>query len=260
MRAKETRTSRGRLLKLPSVWKPFLDEKFERLRPVGFTGKITRHGQKMLTCRCDCGNYVDVMPASLRSGLTKSCGCLHAEVIAVKNAEAAIHGETVGGRVTPLYRVWMQMKARCYSKTNKAYKDYGGRGIKMHPSWRNSFVVFAEDLHREIGEKPSGRRHSIDRIKNSHGYVPGNIRWALPQTQVKNRRGQKLYKLFGKTQTLGEWARAAGLEYDRVRQRVLVYGWPLIEALGTPSGFGRCPLSERRKWNGRSRVASETGR
>lgn len=245
---------------MPSVWKPLLDDKFERLKPVGFTGKVTKHGQKMITCRCDCGNYVDVMPTSLRSGLTKSCGCLHAEVIAVKNAEAAIHGETVGGSITPLYRVWQQIKQRCYNKNHDAYDDYGGRGIKMDLAWRRSFNVFAEAVRTEIGERPPGRRYSLDRVKNEHGYVSGNLRWALPQTQVKNRRGQKLYRLFDREQTLGEWAREAGLEYDHVRKRVHVYGWPLDEALGTPSGFGRCPLSERRKWNGRSQVALETGR
>lgn len=146
MRAKETRTSRGRLLKLPSIWQSLLDDKFERLKPVGFTGKTTKHDQKMITCRCDCGNYVDVMPASLRLGLTKSCGCLHAEAVAVKNAKAAIHGETVGGSITPLYRVWMQIKARCYNKNHDAYEDYGGRGIKMYKPWRDSYVTFAEDL------------------------------------------------------------------------------------------------------------------
>lgn len=253
MRAKETRTSRGRLLKLPSVWKPLLDEKFERLKPVGFTGKITKHGQKMITCRCACGNYVDVMPASLRAGLTKSCGCLHTEVVAVKNVEAAIHGETVGGTLTPLYRVWQQIKQRCYNKNHDAYTDYGGRGIKMHPAWRRSFVVFAEDLRREIGEKPN-RSYSLDRINNNRGYVPGNIRWALPTTQVRNRRMTKLYVLNGEARPLAEWARMAGRTYELVKNRILTYDWPLDEALGTDPGFGRCPLNERRKWNGRSHL------
>lgn len=36
---------------------------------------------KTWLCKCDCGNLVDVVGTSLRKGLTKSCGCLHKELI-----------------------------------------------------------------------------------------------------------------------------------------------------------------------------------
>lgn len=244
MRARETRTSRGRLLKLPPVWVPLLTTKFGRLRPLGFTGTITKHDQKMITCRCDCGLYVDVMPASLRSGLTKSCGCLHTETVAVMNVETADHGETAGGVLTPMYRVWTQMKARCYNTKHAAYKHYGGRGILMHPAWCESFVVFSANVRDTIGDKP-GRRYSIDRIDNDRGYVPGNIRWSLPKVQVRNRRTTRKYVIDGEARSLGEWTDLAGVDYNRVEQRVRVLGWPLDEALGTPFGPGS---RTRRKW------------
>lgn len=38
-----------------------------------------QHEPKYL-CKCDCGNYKEVVGARLRSGLTKSCGCLQKEL------------------------------------------------------------------------------------------------------------------------------------------------------------------------------------
>lgn len=47
-------------------------EKIEPLDPV--VKKMTRY-----RCRCDCGNIKDVNACHLKSGGTKSCGCLHVE-------------------------------------------------------------------------------------------------------------------------------------------------------------------------------------
>jgi hypothetical protein len=36
-------------------------------------------------CRCDCGNEVTVKTACLRRSHTKSCGCLHKDVVVIRN-------------------------------------------------------------------------------------------------------------------------------------------------------------------------------
>jgi hypothetical protein len=74
------------------------------------------------------------------------------------------------------------MRERCYSKNDKRYDRYGGRGIKVCERWINSFSNFYEDM----GPKPSSR-HSIDRINNEGNYEPSNCRWATPQVQMINR-------------------------------------------------------------------------
>lgn len=40
---------------------------------------LNKHRSRIWECKCDCGNIVYVTTASLTSGNTKSCGCLHAE-------------------------------------------------------------------------------------------------------------------------------------------------------------------------------------
>ncbi|HEY4451018.1 MAG TPA: hypothetical protein VGN13_05440 [Solirubrobacteraceae bacterium] len=62
------------------------------------------------------------------------------------------------------------------------YANYGGRGIRICSRW-DDFALFAVD----VGEKPSPE-HTLDRIDNDGGYEPGNVRWATPAEQQRNRR------------------------------------------------------------------------
>lgn len=89
------------------------------------------------------------------------------------------------------YRTLQSMKQRCYNPKYPAYKNYGGRGIKVCERWldiKNGFKNFLEDM----GEKPKGL--SIDRINNNGNYEPNNCRWADVYTQLKNRRKYKIYR------------------------------------------------------------------
>lgn len=41
----------------------------------------SRKNKTFWYCKCDCGNYKEVYANHLKDGLTKSCGCLHKEVV-----------------------------------------------------------------------------------------------------------------------------------------------------------------------------------
>ncbi len=49
----------------------------------------------------------------------------------------------------PLFRTYVNMKTRCFNKRNKAYPNYGGRGITVCDRWKSSFWLFLVDM----GEK-----------------------------------------------------------------------------------------------------------
>lgn len=84
----------------------------------------------------------------------------------------------------PTYQAWAQMIQRCLNPKNRAYSRYGGRGIKVCARWRKSFTAFL----KHAGRRPSSD-HSLDRFPDPDGdYKPGNIRWAIPVQQGRNKK------------------------------------------------------------------------
>lgn len=71
---------------------------------------------------------------------------------------------------------------RCTSPDDKAWKNYGGRGISVCEQWLTSF----DNYYAHVGDAPPGL--TLDRIDNDGNYEPGNMRWATPHQQTFNQR------------------------------------------------------------------------
>ncbi len=54
-------------------------QRFGRLTVISYAGK-TKDNRNQWHCKCDCGNTTVVKTCNLKSGRTKSCGCLHSEI------------------------------------------------------------------------------------------------------------------------------------------------------------------------------------
>lgn len=159
-------------------------------------------------CLCVCGTITEVFGVSLRSGHTRSCGCLNNEILGNR---CRTHGMSRSGNFLKEYKTWHSMKGRCASR----HKNYGGRGIKVCDRWLNSFENFLADM----GPCPSPK-HSIERIDNDGNYEPGNCRWATLLEQSNNTRKNVFIEYRGKRLSVSRWAARMGIARQTLYARI----------------------------------------
>lgn len=191
--------------------------RFGRLTVQAEAGRNAKKGV-MWQCLCDCGNTTVVASTNLIQGHTQSCGCLHRE-------QNITHGATD----TKLYGVWINVKTRCNNPRNRAYPQYGGRGIRLCEEWE-SFQNF-QNWAIKSGYVDG---LTLDRIDVNGNYSPENCRWVDMKTQQNNRRNNHVIEFNGVRKTLSEWSEATGLSSSTLRTRLSILGWPIERALTEP--------------------------
>jgi LysM repeat protein len=107
----------------------------------------------------------------------------------------------------------MGMRERCKNPNNPAYKDYGGRGIRVCKRW-SSFANFLEDM----GMPPP--KYTLERDNNDGPYSKSNCRWATRKEQQNNRRSNRRIAVNKKTLTLTEWSEISGVHINTLAQRL----------------------------------------
>lgn len=195
-------------------------QKFGLLTVISETESTIRHC-RMWLCRCECGNLHRVKTEYLRNNDTKSCGCQ-------KLNGFARHRNTHGYTDSLTYVSWCSMKNRCQNPKTPQFKNYGGRGITIDPSW-NTFESFLTDM----GERP-GKSFSLERVDNNAGYSKENCKWATTTEQARNRRNIRNYTINGETHPLKTWCSKYKIAYSTVNSR-LKFGWDIKTALTTPA-------------------------
>lgn len=132
-------------------------------------------------CKCDCGKVTTVSGKNIRSGNTKSCGCLSSR-------------NTIGKRTYKhgmshkrLHNIRSLMIMRCHNSGNPNYINYGKRGIYVCDEWRNSFVSFMNWSN----DNGYSENLVIDRIDNDGPYSPDNCRWVTNAENVAAGRKRK---------------------------------------------------------------------
>ena len=182
---------------------------------------ISRQEVGMWNCVCLCGTRLIVSQNSLRTGNTRSCGCLAKEVQSKRLTKHGWFG-------TQLHKRWMSMRGRC-----AAGGHYHKRGIGVCPEWDNSFTAF-RDWAIGSGYEPDLQ---LDRVDNDAGYSPVNCRWATRAKNMNNRSNTVMVSAFGENKSLSEWAEDERCAVSRsaLLWRIRHGEWAPEAAITTPS-------------------------
>lgn len=175
-------------------------KKYGRLTVISFE-RLEKH-KTYWKCACDCGLSVVATGNNLRSGNTKSCGCLRREKAKERGIRNKTHGESHDHR-TRLYTIWCGMLQRCGNPNRDAFNLYGGKRITVCEEWSEDYSAFRswayENGYRDQEKGISHREAlSIDRIDPSKGYCPENCQWITRSENTaranKNHKSRKLIR------------------------------------------------------------------
>jgi len=192
-------------------------EKFGRLTVVSDDGVTNETRRVTAECECDEGVVKQYRLNSLRTGNTKSCGCLQREISSKRET-------THGMRGTKIYSAWIGMRTRCSPGHQERYPSYAG--ITHCAEWA-TFEGFL--AHPPPGEFIDGVT-VLGRIGDVGDYSPSNTRWI---TKGENAREANL-KYFIDGVPAIDIARANGISVSMFGSRIR-RGWTPEDSATRPA-------------------------
>lgn len=190
--------------------------KFNKLQVIDFYGN--KKGRTYWKCKCDCGKVCILEAYKIKSGHTKSCGCLGIENKKMLYKYSIKHKKMD----TKLYRVWQNMKRRCYTPSSNSYKSYGARSIIVCKEWRDDFLNF----YNWAVANGYKENLTIDRINVNGNYEPNNCRWATMEEQANNKRNNVFINYNGEKLSINQWSKKTGIKRETISWR-LKHDFPL---------------------------------
>jgi hypothetical protein len=181
-------------------------QKLSRWLVLANAPKITRWVKWI--CVCECGNFGAVISQQLREGTSASCGCWKSEATSARMSTHALSSHR-------LYRRWKNMIERCENPAHIGYDDYGGRGIVVCASWKESVQAFIDDMASSYEEGLV-----LDRRNNDGPYSKENRRWVDWFEQAHNKRNNRFVETKWGRKTVAEASRLSGIDPGTLRCRM----------------------------------------
>lgn len=132
-----------------------------------------------------------------------------------------------------IYNIYLKMKRRCSDPRDKAYKDYGGRGIYVCDEWKDKENGFMNFYNWAI-ENGYNENLCIDRIDNDGPYAPWNCRWVGYDIQSNNRRGVHKIELYGRLFTIRDLSNIYDKNFDSLYYQLITRQQNVYDLLGLP--------------------------
>lgn len=190
-------------------------QKFGRLTAIEFIPD----NHKWL-CKCDCGNYKEVVTSKLTSLHTKSCGCL-------KNKYKIT--------VRRIFSIWRNMLARCYIDSKRKDADYyAQKGIRVCEEWKTY-----ESFEKWALENGYDENLTIDRIDENGDYEPNNCQWITIAEQQRKKKCNRWLSYKGTNKILSDWANELNIPLKTLADRIDKLGYSFEEAINKKPGLNK---------------------
>jgi hypothetical protein len=144
--------------------------KYNRLTVVEFVG-VDKHGKRKWLCECDCGSKIVVVLSEVKSGHTRSCGCLKNELTAERDRTRNLQNtgpkstHWKGGRAV-LGNGYIKIRKLGHSRADKS--GYVYEHVLIMEQMLGRPVVHGEAVHHCNGEHADNRPFNL-RLFASHG-------------------------------------------------------------------------------------------
>lgn len=166
---------------------------------------------------------------ALYRGKCSECGFVRiAKLYDLKQTTRCTHSKS-DGRITServhwdnqrIKKIYYGMKRRCYSKTDKCYRWYGAKGVKICDEWLHNPKKFEEwALHNGYEDTLT-----IDRMDESKDYCPENCRWITDSQNSKFKSSTEIIDASGESHTGRDWSMILGLGQNVINRYVERYG------------------------------------
>lgn len=202
----------------------FVGMRYNMLTIISDLGSLKR--DRTVLVKCDCGNIKPVVLLNVRKGLSKSCGCLIKERTKDRN-------KTHGLTHHPLYSVFNGIKKRCYLHTDKSYKNYGGRGVRICDEWLNdvsSFVSWAISNGWKTGMQIDKDRKAMKLGVEALIYSPEMCSVVTNKENTWSRRSSKMVEYMGEVKCIAEWGDVLNIPIKRLYKRLSQLKMPIEKA------------------------------
>lgn len=146
---------------------------FARLTVLNRCSEV-KHGNIVYECQCICGNIAKVKGTFLRTGKTKSCGCLHKETLRYQS-KLRIKSETGLKSLFISYKIQAKKRNIFFDIDFNLFKELTSDncyycGAEPAQIW----IIHASS--KESQEKTKYIYNGLDRVDNLRGYFCDNVR------------------------------------------------------------------------------------
>jgi hypothetical protein len=132
-----------------------------------------------------------------------------------------------------LYKRWHHMVHVTSNSHSTEWRLYGGRGIDLYKQWSHrggsGFDAFRDWVLDNLGPIPYPNA-IIRRIDSNKDFRPGNLEWSTKRIMSNHRQTNKMVRYQGRTQSIADWSRELGINYDALWSRLIDYKLKTKEA------------------------------